>query len=185
MDHLLPQHDEAALVSRLRSGDEHAFALVFQHHKGPVYRYALRMCGSHAAADDVTQEVFLALIRGVGDFDSRRGSLAGYLLGSARRQVYRRLGAPSSAEEPISDDPVAGSDPLAGLLRDEQVALLRQALDTLPLRYREVVVLCDLEEMDYAGAAQALACPVGTVRSRLNRARAMLWEKLNVMRCLS
>jgi len=179
-------HDEATLVSRLRTGDEAAFAVVFQLHKGPVYRYALRMSGCPQTADDVTQEVFLALIRGVGTFDPARGSLLAYLLGAARRQVYRRLDTPASLEDPIStDDPVADSDPLAGLLREEQVALLRQALATLPPHYRETIVLCDLEELDYADAAQALGCPIGTVRSRLNRAKNLLWERLNAMRCLS
>jgi RNA polymerase sigma-70 factor (ECF subfamily) len=69
-------------------------------------------------------------------------------------------------------------DPLEDLTRAEAVASLRKAILTLPLRYREAVVLCDLQELSYAGAAEALGCAVGTVRSRLHRGRALLASKL-------
>jgi len=68
------------------------------------------------------------------------------------------------------------------LLRREGIEELRRAVLALPKRYREVVLLCDLEEMDYADAATVLNCPVGTVRSRLHRARALLLEKLKLKR---
>jgi len=70
------------------------------------------------------------------------------------------------------------ADPLVDLAHREGVESLRRAVQALPRRYREVVVLCDLEEVDYADAAVALACPIGTVRSRLHRARSLLLEKL-------
>ena len=70
-------------------------------------------------------------------------------------------------------------DPLADLTHRESIEALRRAVTALPRRYREVVALCDLEEIDYADAAAALGCPIGTVRSRLHRARALLLEKLN------
>jgi len=73
---------------------------------------------------------------------------------------------------------VDASDPLADLAARERVDALRRAVSSLPRRYREVVVLCDLEEVDYAEAAAALGCPIGTVRSRLHRARMMLAGKL-------
>ena len=69
-------------------------------------------------------------------------------------------------------------DPLLDLTRREGIDALRRAVQALPRRYREVVVLCDLEEVDYADAAVALGCPIGTVRSRLHRARGLLLEKL-------
>ena len=77
-------------------------------------------------------------------------------------------------------------DLLANLTREEAIEAVRQSVITLPTVYREAVVLCDLEEMNYADAALALNVPVGTVRSRLNRGRGMLLEKLrnrNVLRC--
>jgi len=70
-------------------------------------------------------------------------------------------------------------DPLLDLTRREGIDTLRRAVQALPRRYREVVVLCDLEEVDYADAAAALGCPIGTVRSRLHRARGLLLEKLH------
>jgi RNA polymerase sigma-70 factor (ECF subfamily) len=73
---------------------------------------------------------------------------------------------------------VASYDPLGDLTRGEMVEKLRQAVLALPTHYREVLVLCELEEMSYADAAAALECAVGTVRSRLHRARAMLAEKM-------
>lgn len=181
-------HQPGHLLARIKKGDEVAFLEVYRRHQGMVYRYALRMCGSAETADDVTQEVFLALIRGAGSFDPSRGTLASYLFGTARRQVFRRLGQDS--EVPLEDEDAGqvadqGVHPLDGLERAEQVALLRQALSALPPHYREAVVLCDLEETSYADAAERLGCAVGTVRSRLNRARALLTERLNAVRFVS
>jgi RNA polymerase sigma-70 factor, ECF subfamily len=179
---------EASLVERVQRGEEAAFLEIYRRCQGMVYRYALRMTGAADAADDVTQEVFLGLIRGIGDFDAGRGTLASYLFGAARRQVFRRLGA--SSELPLDEEsaeliPAGGVHPLDGLERKEQLALLRQALAALPPHYREAVVLCDLEEMSYADAAGMLGCAVGTVRSRLNRARAQLMERMNAVRFVS
>ena len=74
-----------------------------------------------------------------------------------------------------------GDDALSGLVRSERIEALRRAVATLPLRYREVIVLCDLQELGYADAAAALGCAVGTVRSRLHRARALLAAKLGMV----
>ena len=85
----------------------------------------------------------------------------------------------SEADEVAPRELSVIDDPLAGLTQDEAIGALRRAVQALPRRYREVVMLCDLEEMDYAEAAVVLGCPIGTVRSRLHRARALLLEKLN------
>jgi RNA polymerase sigma-70 factor (ECF subfamily) len=74
---------------------------------------------------------------------------------------------------------MANGDPLAELIDREGIEALRRSVLALPRRYREVVVLCDLEEVDYGEAALVLGCPIGTVRSRLHRARALLLEKLS------
>ena len=78
--------------------------------------------------------------------------------------------------------PTVHPDPLGELTRGERVAMLRRAVFALPVRYREVVVLCDLEELTYAEAADALGCAIGTVRSRLHRARTMLAARLAALR---
>ena len=174
------------LLFRLRKGDEQAFAVLYRRRQGAIYRFALHMSGSPAAAEDITQEVFLALLREECGYDRERGTLSGYLFGIARKLVLRNLerGRGDVPLETESDELAARElavidDPLAGLTRHEAIEALRRAVQALPRRYREVVVLCDLEELDYAEAAVVLNCPIGTVRSRMHRARALLLEKLN------
>jgi RNA polymerase sigma-70 factor (ECF subfamily) len=145
------------------------------------------MSGSQSIAEDVTQEAFMALIRDPRGYVPEKGTLVGYLYGIARNQVLRRLEkdrvvvlAESSDEEGSVgvNQAYEGDDPLEALTRNETVERVRNAVLALPAHYREVVVLCELQEMSYADTAMALDCAVGTVRSRLHRARAMLIEKL-------
>jgi RNA polymerase sigma-70 factor (ECF subfamily) len=174
------------LLSRLRRGDEAAFVALYRRRQGAIYRFAMHMSGSATAAEDITQEVFLALLRRECGFDAERGTLSGYLFGIARKLVLRNLerGRADVALETEADDAAIPElavidDPLIDLTRREGIEALRRAVMALPRRYREVVLLCDLEELDYADAAVALRCPIGTVRSRMHRARALLFEKLN------
>ena len=181
-----PTETDDELLSRLRRGDEAAFVTLYRRRQGAIYRFAMHMSGSPTAAEDITQEVFLALLRQECGFDPERGTLSGYLFGIARKLVLRNLER-RRADVPIESesDEAAGpelaviDDPLMDLTRREGMEALRRAVMALPRRYREVVLLCDLEELDYADAAVVLQCPIGTVRSRLHRARALLFEKLN------
>ena len=177
---------DAELLRHMLAGDEDAFVTLYRRRQGAVYRFALQMSGSEAVAEDVTQEVFMVLMRDGRNFDPARGSLAAYLYGIARNHVLRVFDR-ERAFVPIGDDAdegevherlVAYDDPLGDLTRGEMLGRLRQAVTALPPHYREVVVLCELHEMSYVEAAGVLACPVGTVRSRLNRARAMLTGKM-------
>ncbi|MDX2031499.1 MAG: RNA polymerase sigma factor [Blastocatellia bacterium] len=184
------QSDEE-LLQRALAGEhdaENAFDALYGRREGAVYRFALRMTGSPTLADDVTQDVFLALLRGGHLFDASRGTLTQYLLGMTRNRVLTLLArertlVPLFEEE---GDPEAGvarqmvvhPDPLLDLTRAERVESVRQAILSLPPHYREVLLLCSLEEMSYEQAAEVIGCPVGTVRSRMNRARAMLAERL-------
>ncbi len=174
------------LLARLRRGDEAAFVALYRRRQGAIYRFAMHMSGSATAAEDITQEVFLALLRQECGFDPERGTLSGYLFGIARKLVLRNLerGRADVALETEADDAAMPElavidDPLMDLTRREGIEALRRAVMALPRRYREVVLLCDLEELDYADAAVVLQCPIGTVRSRMHRARALLFEKLN------
>ena len=185
MDPIRQESDEELLI-RLRRGDETAFLALYRKRQGSLYRFALQMSGSAATAEDITQEVFLTLFRRECGFNPERGTLSGYLFGIARKLALRHIdrGRVDVALEPDAEEAslpelAVNDDALADLTHREGIEALRRAVAALPRRYREVVALCDLEELDYADAAAALGCPIGTVRSRLHRARALLLEKLN------
>jgi RNA polymerase sigma-70 factor (ECF subfamily) len=203
---------DALLLRRIAGGDQDAFSAIYRQKQPAIYRFALHMTGNAAVAEDVTQEVFMALIRDPGRFDPSRGTLGGFLFGVARNHLRKRWeqdrrlvafdGDPDDLQGHASVDPRGiGSANGQGVHSNghgrgglssapgwdefesvEAIARVRQAVGTLPENYREVVVLCELEEMSYEEAASALGCPVGTVRSRLPRARAMLVEKLRETR---
>ena len=179
------------LLRLMMAGDEDAFALLYKRRQGNVYRFALHMSGSRAIAEDVTQEVFIVLMREAARYDPNLGSLATYLYGIARNYVLRRFEqdrmfvqfSDSTGEEAMTNSAmIVEGDPLADLTRNEMIEELRQSILSMPPRYREVVVLCDLHEMSYIDAAGIIGCAVGTVRSRLHRARALLVEKLRAAR---
>jgi len=164
------------LLRGAREGDEAAFTALYRRRQGAVYRFALHLSGDAAISEDVTQEVFLALLEGGGRFDPSRGSLLSFLYGIARNLLVRRLGAKQPEE--YTEEPAADDDVLEDLTRRETIEAVRSAVLSLPAQYREAVVLCDLENATYEDAAAALECPVGTVRSRLSRGRGMLAQKL-------
>jgi RNA polymerase sigma-70 factor (ECF subfamily) len=177
---------EGELVRLLAAGDENAFTEIYRRCQAPVYRFALHMSGSPAVAEDTTQDVFLILMDKASEYDAARGRLMTYLYGIARKLLLRhfeqrarlrtldRDSEPAALPEPLIDR----LDPLDTLGRIERLRALRAAILTLPIRYREAVVFCDLQEMGYEQAAQAVGCAVGTIRSRLHRGRALLASKL-------
>jgi RNA polymerase sigma-70 factor (ECF subfamily) len=150
---------------------------LYHRHQAAVYRFALQMSGSGAIADDVVQETFLMLMRAGDTYDAARGSLGAFLYGVARHQVLRRLERRWVSDAEEATEPVAAGHPEADLARSEMSEAVRRAVLALPVHYREAVVLCDLEEADYADAA-ALGCSVGTVKSRLHRGRRLLAQRL-------
>lgn len=170
--------DEDLLLRMIR-GDEAAFTVLYRRRQGALYRFAMRMCGRAGIAEEVVQETFLALIQDGGRWDASRGTVANWLFGVARNQVLRCLDRDGryASEEPEME-PLSGDDVFGDLNRAENREVLMQSLLSLPPHYREVAVMCDMDEMSYAEAAQALGCPVGTVRSRLSRAREMLAGKV-------
>jgi len=196
--------DDGLLLRRMLAGDEDSFTFLYRRRHPAIYRFALHMSGNVAVAEDVTQEVFMTLIRDAKKFDPARGTLSGFLFGIARNHLRRRweqdrhsTALPNDADEldmllaacagagkgSHSNGNGNGRGPFL-VSRDEFASLetvgrVRQAIGTLPQNYREAVILCELEEMSYEEAAAALNCPVGTVRSRLHRARALLAEKLH------
>jgi len=172
--------DDHRLLERACRGDEDAFTRLFGEHQRSIHRYATRMCGADAG-DDVVQDTFLAVLRQPGRYDPARGSVASYLFGIARHVILKRLAARygTAMTDGLDVDPPAGGEtPLETMARAQDVDSVRAAVDALPVAYREAIVLCDLEEQDYATAAAIMKCPIGTVRSRLHRARALLGARL-------
>jgi RNA polymerase sigma-70 factor (ECF subfamily) len=187
-----PSHSDGDLLRLLSEGDQKAFLEFYRRHQGVVFRFALHMSGKTEIAEEVTQDVFVVVMNSATRYDSERGSVAAYLYGIARNFVLRAL----ERDRPyltVLDDPASDygnrvatdQDVFGDLARSERIETLRKAVLALPPAYREVVVLCDLHERDYLEAASALGCAVGTVRSRLHRARALLAEKMRASeRCV-
>lgn len=177
--------DDERLLERASRGDADAVSTLFARYQASIYRYAVHMCGRDAG-DDVVQETFLTVMRQPGRYDPQRGPVIGYLLGIARHLALKRLASRPGAfaaeleESEETPDP-AQETALESLTRMELVETVRAAIRSLPPLYREVIVLCELQEMDYAAAAGIIECPIGTVRSRLHRARTMLAAKLAAM----
>lgn len=170
---------DAELVARLRSGDEGCWRELYRRQQDRIYRYALRMTGSSAAASDITQETFVAFLEQAHRYDPAQAPLGAWLLGIARNRVRKSFGA--AVWEPLEEAPpveAPGHDALASLTHAEQLAAVRGAVDALPPAFREVVVLIELEEMSYEETSTVLGIPSGTVRSRLHRARALLQHAL-------
>jgi RNA polymerase sigma-70 factor, ECF subfamily len=198
--------NDDGLLRRMAAGDEDAFTLLYRRKHPAIYRFALHMAGNPEIAEDVTQEVFMSLIRDPHRFDPAKGTLGGFLFGIARNHLRKRweqdrriVGLPDGVGDmdefaaslgqfsafgdgfghANGNGNGASARPVDHLDSIETVSRVRQVISTLPENYREVVVLCELEEMSYEEAAATLDCPVGTVRSRLHRARAILLEKLS------
>ncbi len=166
---------EFELLKLAKKGNEAAFLDLYQRHQGPVFRFALHMSGQVETAEEIVQEVFLALLSANG-FDAASGGLQGYLIGAARNMLRSRM---RHAWRFIEAEPATlGGELLEALSKEQDLHDLRIAILSLPPNYREIVALCDLEGMDYAQAASHLGCPLGTVRSRLHRARAILAAKM-------
>jgi len=174
---------DEALIVRIVSGDRDAFAALYRRRRADVYRFALHISGSSSVADDVTQDVFMAVIHDAGRYQPDRAGVVPWLLGIARNHVRRLLDRQPTVALP-DDESETGrtlaveADPLAGLARRQYVLALRRAVLELPVKYREAVVLCDLQELTYADAASTLGCAIGTLRSRLHRGRVLLATRL-------
>jgi RNA polymerase sigma-70 factor, ECF subfamily len=169
-----PLTRDGDLLKRFREGDREAFTLLYRAHQNAVFRFAVFMTGDHAKAADVTQDVFVWLIHHAGNFDPARGELGAFLAGVARKFIQKRRG--DELRWVQFDESKLAID--HGRYGESDADELRKAILALPEKYREVVVRCDLEEKSYEEAAVVIGCAVGTVRSRLHRARGLLARKL-------
>ncbi len=181
---MLTDLTDEQLLTQALAGDEDAFTALYHRRQGPIFRFALHMSGSTPIAEEVTQDVFMFLIQRGRDFDPARAALGAYLFGVARNYVRRALEhnyTETALSSPVDDEAqflTINSDPSEGIARQQTSTALWKAVLSLPEHYREVVVLCDLHELSYADAAEAVGCALGTIRSRLHRAHDMLSRKL-------
>jgi RNA polymerase sigma-70 factor, ECF subfamily len=193
-----------ALIARLRSESGVAFdaaaSALYRRHSSAVFRFASMMASSREIAMDATQEAFVWLATtsanaakgtksGAEKFDPARGSLAALLCGVARNHVLRLQTADARfvlsddddqfnamVENHADDD--AMPDAFSALDVEDRRRTLMRAVDALPFEFREALILVEFEEFSYEQAAATIGCPIGTVRSRLNRAKARLKTSL-------
>jgi RNA polymerase sigma-70 factor (ECF subfamily) len=179
------------LLRRALAGEEAAFLALYTKLKGGIFRYSFYMTNSKTVAEEVTQEVFILLLKEGGTYRKDRGDVGAFAFGIARNFV-RRIERRERAYEPLPGDEalsqlsgslVSEPESLASrIVRNERAEQVQAAIASLPDHYRQAVVLCDLCELSYEEAAVRLRCAVGTIRSRLNRAHNLLAQKLKPLR---
>ena len=186
------QERDDVLLRRAGKGDEEAFTLLYRRHQAALYRFAVRMSGNAWAAEEIVQDVFMTLMRDPKKYDPARGTLGGFLYGVTRNRVLKHLERSPQREVPLQEKNENGNGSGIVLLdattpaiqaeKRERAEQVWAAVLDLPADFREAVVLCELEERSYEEAAQMIGCPIGTIRSRLHRGRALLMARLEILR---
>jgi RNA polymerase sigma-70 factor (ECF subfamily) len=173
------------LLPRCRAGDEVAWRELVTLHSRKVFGLAYRFTGRVDEAEDLTQEVFVKVYRTLDRYREGEGSFSAWLMAVARNHAidhYRRRKEEMlrRAEDPQVLEQVAANveHPTAGLERQERARLVHRGLRALPPELRLPLVLCDLQGLPYDEIAAALNLPLGTVKSRINRARLELAKRL-------
>jgi RNA polymerase sigma-70 factor (ECF subfamily) len=152
------------------------FTTAFDEHHLALFRFAYRLTGSAADAEDIVQECFVGLLRAECGFDERRTALRTYLFGAVRNQAAKRFRRREDAGE--VDAPPDLRSPESEVLRAEMENTVARAVLGLPEAQREVLVLAHYEQMPLAEIADVVGIEVGAVKSRLQRARGALREML-------
>lgn len=169
--------NEILLISRARGGDREAFGALVEQYRDNVYRLAYRMCGNAYDADEAAQEAFVAAWRALPNFrgDAKFSTWLYRLTTNAAIDVMRREKRHQTVGDGEMIDLADDADsPQETVERTEQQEAVQKALATLSEEYREVLLLRYMEELDYAEIAEVLQLPSGTVKSRINRAKAAL-----------
>jgi len=169
------------LIKRLAAGDPTALWLIYERHQGVVFRFIYRVAGSRDLAEDLTHDAFVALMLRPQDYDATRASLRTYLCGIVRNleRTQRRRRRP---EAELPHEAVTQSqsiaDPLSSLMRHELARRVQQAVLELKPLLREVLVLIEYEGFTLAETASVVGTRIGTVKTRLHRARAAMRQAL-------
>src|SRR5215470_316532 len=172
--------DDRQLLQLMLAGEERGFTSLYKRHQASVYRFSLQISGRPHLAEDVTQETFLVLIRAPHRYQPERGPLLLYLFGITRKLAWKSIRRErfSSTLDEDHVQPVWLPDLAGDLERKREAMQLTGVILSLPRKYREIAVLCALQELSYEEAATVVGCSVGTVRSRLHRAKDLLLRKL-------
>ena len=187
-----PASGEAALIVELQAGSEEAYDYVIGVYRNPVYRLVAHILGNEYDAADVLQNVFVKVVRGIAQFHAQSSlktwmyriavrEALNYRRGWFRRHLHESFSLDEELAEPLAAlaESPGLCDPYETLEQAERQALVKMALDGLPVLYRTVLILREIEELSYEEIAQVLGIADGTVKSRLMRGRELLRRKLS------
>ena len=174
--------DDRELVRCVLAGQTDDFRVLVDRHQQSIFRFAARLLGNWEAAEDVTQDVFLAAFANLSGYDSSRAAFSTWLFAIARNRcinvLEQRRPAPHSELDPVGD--VTSPDPLVNQELSEQ---LDRALAALSVEHRSAFLLAEVEELPYADIPRIEQTSLGTVKSRIHRAKQRLQSLLEpVMR---
>jgi RNA polymerase sigma-70 factor (ECF subfamily) len=176
---------DADLLPRCRAGDEAAWRELVARHTRKVFGLAYRFTGRVDEAEDLTQEVFIKVYQTLGRYREADGPFGGWLMAVARNHAIdhyrrRRQERLRRVDEPAALEamPAREEHPIHGLEREERARLVHRGVRALPADLRLPLILCDLQGLPYEEIAAELQIPLGTVKSRINRARLELAKRL-------
>jgi RNA polymerase sigma-70 factor (ECF subfamily) len=171
------------LLEKAGGGDQAAFDQLYERHRNKVFRFAYRLLGTVEAAEDITHDCFLSLLRRPVGFDSRKGSLQSYLYSAARNlslKHFRSVGREGTLDDLVEEPATpAREEPLCVLLDHELSLKVKEAVASLPPLQREALVLFEYEELTLSEIASIVGSDVGAVKARLHRAREGLRSMLS------
>ena len=164
------------LLEKAAHGETAAFQILYERYRDPIFRFAYRLLGSIEAAEDVTHDCFLSLIKEPGRFDSSRASLRTYIYAAARNLAAKRYNAfaRETGIEGLDQEPAGGHEPMAQVLDNELAEVVQRAIASLPPLQREALVLFEYDELSLAEIAAIVGAEANTVKARLFRAREKL-----------
>ena len=164
------------LLEKAAHGETAAFQVLYERYRDPIFRFAYRLLGSVEAAEDVTHDCFLSLIKQPGRFDSSRASLRTYIYAAARNLAAKRFKsfARETGIEGLDEEPADRHEPMAQVLDNELAEVVQQAIASLPPLQREALVLFEYDELSLAEIAAIVGAEANTVKARLFRAREKL-----------
>jgi RNA polymerase sigma-70 factor (ECF subfamily) len=180
---LSDQVTDEQLLKQAANGDTAAFQILYERYRDPIFRFAYRLLGSVAAAEDVAHDCFLSLIKEPGRFDAAKASLRTYLYAAARNLAAKRYNsfARETNLEGLNEEPLAADrhEPIRRVLDDELAGEVERAIASLPPLQREALVLFEYEDLSLAEIAQVVGVDSGAVKARLFRARETLRVRLD------